>query len=752
MSNDDLFAPPSQEEIDDAMFAAPTEDELKSISPTPSETPPEKRNYDMGESFTKGAVQGATMGFGDELSGALNSGMDKTQALLNKLGLASPSPSQVDEQLRQKGFSGDLLDKNKTMYTEGRDVARAENKEAESQNPGSYIGGNVAGGLATALIPGAVGSKLLTPVGNVLKGSGTAAKIGNSAINALPIGALVGAGMSESNDVSGLAQDVATGALTSGVASGALTGVGQGVGKIANKTAQVVEDKFPSVYRAFKKGEEGITTYGKEFADETNTKLQDITGKVRDFVLGKRNEVSQKTAKTIDTLGKQINDVESDIVNYHKNLMEKSGERFEKSKLGSAKQIELKLLQQKQNIGKTFDTIDQQLDDSGILFNNNDKISKLGETLQDNGLMPDQAQYFQSKFEPFLKKGDLNIQELRNLKNMARDLSSSDNIPVAKAFQKFYREVTDNQINILEQSGIPDIANNLKSANQKYINLLDLNDEFIGGLNRDRTLGKALTDDKTINTLSSMIKSDAKNLNKSNILQEKVEKLSPELGNLVGNVKKDLGNKANFLEQIPSIPELKQNSGQLQKLQELLQQAKTKPEIRTQMDELMNSSEKKINDYVLGNLGAVEDAVVSPKKINIENVLDAYKSATGDKNVSKNVSELIKDTELVKNATEGFHGTPSLRSLGLLESAAQYPSNIAGRAKTGVNNIFKGDIKDIVSNLKNFNTKEAGIYAKQLEVAAKNGSQESKNATIFSLMQQPTFRKMMNVNKDDENK
>lgn len=70
------------------------------------------------EAFGRGALQGVTAGFSDEIGGALGSAFsDKT-------------------------------------YSEVRDDIRAGDKLAASDRPGWYAGGEVAGGLATAAVPG----------------------------------------------------------------------------------------------------------------------------------------------------------------------------------------------------------------------------------------------------------------------------------------------------------------------------------------------------------------------------------------------------------------------------------------------------------------------------------------------------------------------------------------------------------------------------------------------------------------------
>lgn len=125
-----------------------------------------------GESFGRGAAQGATFGWGDELSAALG-------ALLS---------TDTDKEL-DRSYS----DRYKII----KDKIREENKESELTNPKAYIGGQIAGGIGTAAVP----------TGLALKGAGLAKKTANIGSGILGGMALDAAGQSEKETIGGRASD-----------------------------------------------------------------------------------------------------------------------------------------------------------------------------------------------------------------------------------------------------------------------------------------------------------------------------------------------------------------------------------------------------------------------------------------------------------------------------------------------------------------------------------------------------------------
>lgn len=135
------------------------------------------------EAFARGAAQGATFGFADELTGAGQAAIDF---------ISDPSNQDIIEAYRKR-----------------RDESRAAYGAAEEAQPVASLAGNVTGGLASAFVPG------IGAAGAGLKG----------ALAAGAAGAAYGLGSGESDltkgDVAGAAGDTALGATFGGVAHGA---------------------------------------------------------------------------------------------------------------------------------------------------------------------------------------------------------------------------------------------------------------------------------------------------------------------------------------------------------------------------------------------------------------------------------------------------------------------------------------------------------------------------------------------------
>lgn len=150
-----------------------------------------------------GATQGATMGWADEIYGALKGTTDYGLKHLANLtspqieGVENPDPSW------------------KESYRENQKSAEQFAKDAENQNPKSYFAGEVGGTAAM----------LATPVGKAVgmsRAAGAGANIAKSAL----FGGTYGAGRSEGGSEN-LPSDITTGALTgllAGVGSQALSG------------------------------------------------------------------------------------------------------------------------------------------------------------------------------------------------------------------------------------------------------------------------------------------------------------------------------------------------------------------------------------------------------------------------------------------------------------------------------------------------------------------------------------------------
>jgi len=155
-----------------------TLEQLQAMGAQPYEepAPPEPSTL---SALGRGALQGASFGFADEIAGLI----------------------------------GKLQGKD---YATERDAVREANAAAQRAHPLAYGGGEIGAGLATAVVPGL----------GVAKGA-SALKVG---LQGAGLGALSAAGSSEATDASGIARDVGEGAAVGGVGGAALHVLG---GKLA---------------------------------------------------------------------------------------------------------------------------------------------------------------------------------------------------------------------------------------------------------------------------------------------------------------------------------------------------------------------------------------------------------------------------------------------------------------------------------------------------------------------------------------
>lgn len=201
------------------------------------------------ESLGRGAVQGATLGFGDEITGA---GKSAVQSLLESLNLTPDDKLSFEQK-----------------YDNERDITRANNKAAEDANPWTYGGGNIAGAVGTGLLAGGAGV--------VAKGAGAlgltglesaAASGGLGALSTVGAGegALMGLGSSNADNLKDQLIDTGTGAAIGGLAPVAL----KGAGKLIKGTAGAIDSGITAIPKA---GE--YYTNLKDIAKEGAANLQD---------------------------------------------------------------------------------------------------------------------------------------------------------------------------------------------------------------------------------------------------------------------------------------------------------------------------------------------------------------------------------------------------------------------------------------------------------------------------------------------
>lgn len=149
------------------------------------------------ESFARGAAQGASMGFSDEITGGLEAMWEK----------AKGNPVEFGN-----------------LYKQYRDESRKNYDDAKKANPGTYTTGEIGAGVATAFVPGMA----------IAKGAKLANVVGKSAM----IGGAAGVGNSEKENIDDVVIDGVKGAAIGGALGGVATVAAPYVGKLANKAGE----------------------------------------------------------------------------------------------------------------------------------------------------------------------------------------------------------------------------------------------------------------------------------------------------------------------------------------------------------------------------------------------------------------------------------------------------------------------------------------------------------------------------------
>lgn len=273
------------------------------------EAPKAPKSISKNESFNAGIQQGATLGGAPILQGAIEGGLDAGQSLLAKLGLMDPSPSDINALMAQNGVKGDLGPQSSMdMYRSARDASTADFDAAAAANPGSYLAGNILGGVATLpMLP----AKLVAPLGAAAKGAGIGAKMLKAAQNGIPVAALASANMSKGDLTKGefdkVAADTVEGAALSIPLSAGLQGLGTGLYNTGVTTKNVTAKLIPQNTKdAFQNGLDKIDIKSNEFYKTVTDKLKNVVDKISK-PLTEKSAAQQAVAKAeVETLEYQL--------------------------------------------------------------------------------------------------------------------------------------------------------------------------------------------------------------------------------------------------------------------------------------------------------------------------------------------------------------------------------------------------------------------------------------------------------------
>lgn len=277
----DMGATPDDEFL--AMGATPESSAASSEEAAPS--------ISKLKSMQKGLEQGTSLGFADEMQGGIGASTDAVQSLLHKLGITGPAASDVNADLAAQGFTGDIGPQSfGDTYSQARDSARQEYQAASDANPGSYLAGNViGGGLTAAALPGMVSA----PMGPAAEGASLMARMGQGAVNALPMSAMVGAGSSNADLTKGelgqFGKDVAKDTAIGGGIGMALPAAGAALG--AGKNAITGTQTYQDLMDAYTAGKNKLNLSSPEFLTQARDKLKDLASQADDAVRGKTGKL-----------------------------------------------------------------------------------------------------------------------------------------------------------------------------------------------------------------------------------------------------------------------------------------------------------------------------------------------------------------------------------------------------------------------------------------------------------------------------
>lgn len=257
-------------------------DKVEIDDPAPAEPP----KVGKVASFLRGAVQGATFGFADEITGGLRS-----------------------------------LVSDKT-YEQERDASRAAYRAAQEANPLTYGAGDIAGSVATSFVPGL----------GIAKG----AKALHVAAKAALAGGVSGIGHSEAEDFTTQLQEGLGAAAISGATGGLLARVTRGAPeRVVRRTLGDITDGVPATLRDKVVGKAGSKVDDVVDAVTKNPAIKRAGGDPQQL-LGAIDGALEPVMSKIDrayaragsaTAGIKVNDVQQKLFGIVKELEANPGTR-----------------------------------------------------------------------------------------------------------------------------------------------------------------------------------------------------------------------------------------------------------------------------------------------------------------------------------------------------------------------------------------------------------------------------------------
>ena len=465
------------------------------------------------DSFARGLSQGVTFDFGDEIVGAANSPIGALGEIANKFG------ADFDNEYTQE-------------YKKERDESRDAFELAREINPGSYLAGDLAGGLATSLGTGGAAT--------ALKGG----KLGVKGLMALAglEGGVTGAGMSEGENIGDIAKDVA---ITGGLAAGgaglipkaaqkfgggnlAAGGLGAGAGYYTTSDDDTLGEKATKIglgagagllgYHGAKKvieplleksgftagkqlGEEGTNIFKKEARDSIRDIEQENIQKqsraiveardsVEDAISTQRKTATKTLQNEVAEYNKQIKEAAEEVKKLSQKVKEdvtlEGLERSEVVKSGLSQEVREKAKalsstvdQIRKQAGSTINDVYDEVADRDLRFNSVEGLQKLKTELSQvfantgaDTVKRDQIQNLVEELTKYQGK-DLPAGKFRELMKYVQTLGYDTNLEpnIQRILKGGYNNLNGQAVKDLSAQGAEDLAQNLTQAKSTYYNV-----------------------------------------------------------------------------------------------------------------------------------------------------------------------------------------------------------------------------------------------------------------------------------------
>jgi hypothetical protein len=430
MANKDMFAPPTEEELQqDDLFAPPTDQELQ------SSTEPEMPKMSAADAAVAGGLQGVSFGFADEI----------------KAGIEAPFSDKTYEQLR---------DEERSLYA-----------AAEKQHPGTYLASDLGAGLLTG---GTIAKGAKTAISNIPKLKSLydkylgLSKAKQAATAAGLAGTAEGLGRSEAETLPELAQD----AVTTGIPSALLGGT---VGKISDNLSQKALAK-KATEKASDSNIEALQAIGastSDIADEiganTSKRASMDTAKGTGNVL-----LEQDLLKTMDKPQETVTKINS-----------KLDEIYNTKLAVNAQDIDQKLITKQNDVANaTNDFVNNS-------FNTINEFQQAARyTMKDGPALSEGAGTVMNNIIQDLQNAppDKKLSTAIMLRQQIRDMTNFNKADIPQA-QKFYKELYGNINkyidNLSEMATDAKTMVEFKDANQLYGRLSDAREIAVNNLTKN---------------------------------------------------------------------------------------------------------------------------------------------------------------------------------------------------------------------------------------------------------------------------